>query len=195
MTILMPQYSEEVCELIERIIKSFSTRMLERMKEKRSRIQNHSKDIVNVAFTVASQPLYQAMLGGYFLQVNLTSSKTLKMACEGYCLDERNSHSLSSLFYALTHLYYLHLCHVPITLYITSSKALELLENLQIKNDPIAEAVALLLKHLPEVTISPCLKGLYFEKMQTKLYRISSREINEIMSLDFKILSNNLLHG
>ena len=193
MTTTMPQYSEEVCELIERITNSFSTKMLERMKEKRLKIQSHSKDIVNVAFTVASQPLYQAMLGGYFLQVNLTSSKTLKMASEGYCLDERNCHSLSSLFYALSHLYYLQLCHLPITLYITSSKALELLENMQTKNDPIAQAVELLLKNLPLVTVSPCLKGIYFEKMQTKLYRMSSREINEIMSLDFKILSNNLL--
>lgn len=193
MTTTVFEYSEEVCELIERIAKSFSTKMLERMKEKRTRIQSHSKDIVNVAVTVASQPLYQAMLGGYFLQVNLTSSKTLKMASEGYCLDERNCHSLSSLFHALTHLYYLQLSHLPITLYITSPKALELLENLQTKNDPIAQAVELLLKHLPQVTISPCLKGIYFEKMQTKLYRMSSREINEIMCLDFKILSNNIL--
>jgi len=193
MTTALFEYSEEVCVLIDRIAKSFSTKMLERMKEKRTRIQGHSKDIVNVAVTVASQPLYQAMLGGYFLQVNLTSSKTLKMASEGYCLDERNCHSLSSLFHALTHLYYLHINHLPITLYITSPKTLELLENLQTKNDPIAQAVELLLKHLPHVTISPCLKGIYFEKMQTKLYRMSSREINEIMCLDFKILSNNLL--
>lgn len=193
MTISTPSYSVEVLELIDRITESFSTRMLEKMKERRLRIQTHSKDIVNLAFTVASQPLYQAMLGGYFLQVNLSSGKTLKMACEGYCLDERHSHGLSSLFYTLTHLYYLQLSHFPVTFYITSAKTLELLENLQTKNDPIAQAVELMLKHLPQVTITPCLKGIFFEKIQTKLYRISSREINEIMSLDFKVLSNNLI--
>ncbi|MBS0627970.1 MAG: hypothetical protein JSS09_07150, partial [Verrucomicrobia bacterium] len=113
------QYSEEACELIQKIVKSFSTKTQEKMKEKRIKIESHSKDITNLAFTISAEPLSQAILGGYFLQINLSSSKPLKMACEGYCLDERDCHSLSPVFYTLSHLYALHLCHLPITFYIT----------------------------------------------------------------------------
>jgi hypothetical protein len=146
-----------------------------------------------IACTVSSEKIASAIMGGYFLQVNLGSLKPLKGAFEGFCLDERNVHPLSPVLYMLTHLYSLGLSHLPLTLYVTSSEALQLLQNLSSQKDIIAQAVAFLLSYFPQTTFIPCFEGFFFEKMRSRLKQLCYEQINEVIALDFKVLADYLL--
>lgn len=175
----------------------FSKKTLENLDTKRLRIQRHFQDmslVESCAFTVSSEPLSKAILGGYFLQINAKDSvKSLKVASEGYCLDERSSHILSPLLYTLSHLYCLQLELSPAIFYITSPPLLTALQNLDQNKDPISRAVFLLLKALPKVDIHPCIKGVFFEKMQSTLYKLRLRESNEVTLFDFKLLADIII--
>lgn len=177
-------------ELTSNIDYIFSANIRERMKRKRAQLSAHLPQMVSIACTVASERLQSSIFGGYFLQINLKSSKPLKGVFEGYCLDERSSHPLSPILYTLFHLYSLRLFHLPLTLHITSTEALELLESLATQEDPIAQAVAALFSHFPKVTFTPCLQGFFFEKMQSRLRQLQYEQINEFTPLDFKLLAS-----
>ena len=168
----------------------FSANIRERMKKKRNQLSSHLPNMVSIACTVASERLPSSVFGGYFLQINLKSSKPLKGVFEGYCLDERNAHPLSPILYTLFHLYALRLFHLPLTLHITSEEALQRLESLPTENDPIAEAITVLLSHFPSVSFAPCLQGFFFEKMHSRLRQLQYEQINEFTPLDFKLLAS-----
>ncbi len=189
---------QTVTALRNQVLTLFSSKKLLSLENARKHILKHFKEkskIKNTAFTVSIEEVSQTVIGGYFLQVNAVSPvKNLQMASEGYSLDERSAHLLSPVLYSLIYLYVLDLTHVPTTFHITSQKALDLLLHISsdYDNDPIIKAIQVLLKELPSVTFTACLKGPFFEKIQTKMARIKLKDSNELTSLDFKIIANCL---
>ncbi|MBX9923323.1 MAG: hypothetical protein K2Y01_04350 [Rhabdochlamydiaceae bacterium] len=187
--------------LSNRFIETFSGAREQRVVAKRRKIEAHFQKLENItgaAFTIASEEIKEGVVGGYFLRLNAKAPyKPLAQACEGYCLDTVHSHLLSPVLYALSSLYSLYLTHVPVSFYVVSEKLLEkcqqILEKDRDLKDPIEVAIRLLLLSLPKVEFSPCFKGPFFEKMQSKLYLAKNRNREDVQSLDFAVIANHLL--
>lgn len=186
--------SDEVCELTSRLTSVFTQKYIEKMRTKRRRISSYFGDVANIAsidLTIASEKISKAVIGGYFLKINARQHlKALINASEGYCLDQTCAHFLSPIFYALSHLYCLHLTQVPATLYITSPEALEMCKKLKttaiVPNDPVEQGVKQLLLHLIHVELLPCVKGPFFDRMQVKLNQMKQGKTNELVFPDFQ---------
>lgn len=193
--------SDEVCQLTSRLTSTFTQKYIEKMRNKRRRIRSYFGDVANIDsidFTIASEKISKAVVGGYFLKINARQSlKALMNASEGYCLDQTCGHILSPVFYALSHLYCLHLSHVPVTLYIASSQALEMCRNLKktatVIDDPVEQCVKLLLLHLTRVELMPCVKGPFFDRIQAKLNQIKYEKTNELVTVDFQAMTEIFL--
>lgn len=193
--------SEEVCQLTSRLTGIFTQKCIERIRTKRRRIRSYFGDVANISsvdFTIASEKISNAVIGGYYLKINARQSlKALLNASEGYCLDQTCAHILSPVFYALSHLYCLHLSHIPATLYITSPQVLEMCQNLKttaiVTDDPVEQGVKLMLLSLTRVELMPCVKGHFFDRIQTKLNQMKYGKTNELVTLDFQAISEIFL--
>lgn len=192
--------SDEVCQLTSRLTSMFTQKCVEKIRTKRRRICSYFGDVANIAsidFTIASEKISKAVIGGYFLKINARQSlKALINASEGYCLDQTYGHILSPVFYALSYLYCLHLSHVPVTLYITSPQVLEMCQNFKtttLVDDPVEQSVKLLLSYLNHVELMPCVKGPFFDRIQAKLNLMKHRKTNELMTLDFQAMTEIFL--
>lgn len=187
--------------LSNRLIETFSTAREKRAVAKKRKIEAHFQGIENItgaAFTIGSEETKDGVIGGYFLRLNAKPPhKPLALACEGYCLDSVHGHVLSPVFYALSSLYSLGITNVPVSLYIVSQKTLESCQNVLTDErdlqDPIQEAVRLLMRSLPKVEFGSCVKGSFFEKMQSKLYLAKTRSREDVLSLDFAVIAQHLL--
>lgn len=188
--------SEMVCKLTSRLCSTFSQKYIEKLRTKRRRIRSHFGDVANIAsidITIASKKTPKGVLGGYLLKINAKQAlKALMNASEGYCLDASFGHSLSPIFYALSHIFCLHLTHIPITIYILSTEnfdmCLKLKTSAEIPDHPIEHSVKLMLQHLTNVDILPCLKGPFFNRMEAKIDQLQHTKTNEIVTADFKAM-------
>ena len=63
-----------------------------------------------------------------------------------------------------------------------------LLEERKPKNT-IEKAICFLCDLFPKVEIFSCLKGPFFEKMQSKMYVVKHHNMNELVALDFEVTS------
>jgi hypothetical protein len=187
--------------LSDRVIDTFSSAKDRRVALKRRKIESYFQEMDNVTeaiFTIGSEESKEGLFGGYFLRLNGKAPyKPLVLACEGYCLDAVSVHPLTPVFYALVSLYSLSLTKVSVSFYIVSSKilqeceqVLDLAKDLQ---DPIEKAVRLLLLSLPDLKFGLCVKGPFFEKMQSKLYLAKTRGREEVESLNFSIIAHHIL--
>ena len=181
--------SNKNSELNRHVLETFSKKNQEGLELKRQQIR--SSQVQSVNLTVGSEEFSQAIIGGFFLKVD-----TQPNSIEGFCLDERSSHPLSPLLFALSYLYSLHLSHLPLILHITSPKLLPICEDLinsKTQIDPIAKSVHLLLTSLPKVTLTPCSKGFFFNQMHSKLHQIKLQGMNAMVSLNFQVIASHLL--
>lgn len=193
----LQKLSDEVYQLTSRLISTFSQKYIKKIRTKRRRIRSSFGDVANIASidcTIGSKRISKAVIGGYFLKINARQSlKALINASEGYCLDQTCAHILSPVFYALSHLYCLHLSHVPIILYITSPQVLEICQNLKTTargtEDSVERGVKLMLLHLTHIEFMPCVKGSFFDRMQNKLNQMKHGETNELVTVDFQAMS------
>jgi hypothetical protein len=173
----------------------------DRVRHKRRQIEAHFKDpkqIAGVAMTIASEEISETSVGGYFLRINANAPlKAMPMVSEGYCVDSAHSHILSPVFLALSSIYCLNLVHSPVSLHFVPSKAQERLSDLLSEKSPpkdlIEEGVLFLCKLLPKVEILSCVKGPFFEKMQSKMYQVKRHNVSEVVSLDFEVIARALL--
>ena len=173
----------------------------ERLRLKRRRIESHFLKMENVesaSFTIAAEEVGETVAGGYFLRLSAKSPiKPLQVAHEGYCLDTAHAHILSPVLHALVALYCLHLFHVPVALHFVSKKALErcvsLLSKEELPKDLIEEAICFLCNALPKVEVLSCMKGAFFEKMQSKMYLVKHHNVNDLATLDFEIVARSAL--
>lgn len=193
--------SIEACQLTNRLISTFTQNSIEKFRTKRRRIRSYFGDVANIStidFTIATEKFSNGVIGGYFLKINARQSlKALLNASEGYCLDQTSAHILSPVFYALSHLYCLHLSHIPITLYIASPEVLEVCQKLKttaiITDDPVEQSVKLMLLYLNHVEFMPCIKGPFFDRIQNKLHQMKHEKTNELVTLDFLAMAEILL--
>jgi len=189
-------------QLSARLIDTLSGLNQDRVRLKKRRFESYFKKSTNItgaAFTIASEEFGGAVLGGYSLRLNAKSPiKTMQVAGEGYCLDRVHAHILSPVFYALYRFYCWGLEHTPVSLHFTSKPVMErcqvLLSGEESPRDLIEEAVYLLCKSLPKVEIFSCLKGSFFEKMESKMFLAKSDQVNEVSSLDFEVIAKSLLN-
>ncbi len=188
-------------EISSRLLDTLSGLNQERMRLKKRRIESHFKDTTNItgaAFTIASEEVGDTVVGGYFLRLNAKSPlKPMPLASEGYCLDRVHGYLLSPVFYALYMLYCMELDHSPISFHFTSTKVMErcssLLSGEALPKNLVEESICFLCKLLPKVEILSCIKGPFFEKMQSRMYLVKHHNINELISLDFEIIARSLL--
>jgi hypothetical protein len=186
---------------IFRLMDTLSGVNQDRVRQKRRQIEAHFKDpkqIAGAALTIASEEIRETSIGGYFLRVNATPPlKAMPMVSEGYCVDSAHAHILSPVFLALSSIYCLNLAQVPVTFHFVSLPAMERLSDLlsgkSQPKDLIEEGVVFLCKLLPKVELLSCLKGPFFEKMQSKMYQVKRHNVSEVVSLDFEVIARALL--
>jgi len=56
----------------------------------------------------------------------------------------------------------------------------------------VQRALSQILGALPEVVVSPCVKGRFYSQMQRKLSQLTTSPTNEIVSLDFSDIMRRL---
>jgi hypothetical protein len=190
-----------VNQSIFRLMETLSGVNQARVRQKRRQIEAHFKDLKQIAgsaLTIASEEISETSVGGYFLRINANPPlKAMPMVSEGYCSDSAHAHILSPVFLALSSIYCLNLAHAPVSFHFVPSKAQERLSDLlsgkSSPKDLIEEGVCFLCKHLPKVEILSCLKGPFFEKMQSKMYQVKRHNVSEVVSLDFEVIARALL--
>lgn len=188
-------------EISKRLSETLSSANREKMRLKRRRLIDHFQgveNIANAAFTISSEEVRESVVGGFFLRLNgKNSSKSLPQAHEGYCEDTAHAHFLSPVLHALSFLYHLGLEGVPAVLHITSPRAAERCLQLFEKQSPpmglIEESLCFFRGLLPKIEVVPCFKGPFFEKMQTKMYMLKHRSINDVVALDFEVVARYAL--
>lgn len=195
------EQSVEVHQVTIQLKSTLTQKCIEKNRTKRRRIRSHFADIANIAsvdFTIGCEKGAKGVIGGYYLKVNAKQHlKALLNASEGYCLDQTCCSILSPVFYALSHLYCLHLSHVPVTLYITSTEVLTLCQNLKkgkVGITLIEQGVERMLKYLTKVELMPCIKGPFFERIQNKLKQMKLMRSNELLTLDFEAMAGALMN-
>jgi hypothetical protein len=175
----------------------------DRVRLKKRRLESHFKSLENItgaSFTIASEQYGDSVIGVYFLRLNAKPPiKSMQSAAEGYCSDRVHSHPLSPVFFALYKFFCWGLEDIPVTFHFTSQVAMErcqaLLSGEDSPKDLIESAVCLLCKTLPKVEILPCMKGPFFEKMQSKVFLTKSNQVNEVVSLDFEVIAKSLFNS
>ena len=191
-----------VDQSILRLMDTLSGSNQERVRQKRRKIEAHFnkdlKQISGVALTIASEEVSETNVGGYFLRINASPPlKAMPMASEGYCLDSVHAHILSPVFYALISVYCLNLAQVLLVFHFVSLPAMErfsdLISGKDAPKDLIEEAVCFLCKFAPKVEVLSCLKGPFFEKMQSKMYQVKRHNVSERVALDFEVIARALL--
>ncbi len=193
--------SMQVREITSMLGIHFSEKQHQRFKTKRRRIRSYFGDIANMAsadLTIGCEQSSKGYIGGYFLKINARQSlKALSMASEGYCCDTvARDNPLTSIFHALLHYYLLHLTHMPVTLYITSTKVFTITQDIlqnSVCSDFLSLGIKILLENLSKVEIMPCAKGPFFEKMRNKLLQMQSGVSNELISIDSQLICQKLL--
>ncbi len=188
-------------EITARLMGTLSGVNQERARAKKRRIEAHFQDVEKItgaAITIGSEEVRETSVGGYFLRLNTVSPlKPMQVASEGYCLDSVHAHLLSPVFLALSSIYCLNVSHVPVSFHFVSLKAMErfseLLSEKTAPKDLIEEGICFLCKSLPKVEILPCVKGPFFEKMQSKMYLVKRQSVNELVFLDFEVIAGALL--
>ncbi len=189
------------CQKIHnRLLDTLSGVQEEKMRQKRRSIDSHFGSVDNIikaSFTIALEKEGKEVMGAYFLRLHgKPPYKDLVCALEGSCLDKVRGYILSPLLYALSSLYQLGVFAPSVTVYCLSLEMMEYfkktLESSSWQNK-VDEAVVFLCRQFPKVEILPCLKGHFFEKMQSKLYVMKRHKVSDMALLDFEVIAKYAL--
>ena len=120
-------------------------------------------------------------------------------ASEGYCLPAAgDANAACPVIHALRDLYLLQLELVRTELFVIPPESLELSHRMLDSEagkttDSLARSLNRLLRSVSCLTLYPCVKGRFFDRMQRKLDQLNRSGSNEVTRVDFTQLANRLL--
>ena len=190
-----------VHDFARRLKQDFSDRQFKRYRTARRRIRSHfgsAAAINQVSVTVGSLPTKGGLLCGFVFHLAGNSGVKGLRATEGYCrADGHPADAAWPVLHGLRDQYLLELDQFRTDLFIIPPVTLELTRRLLEGDQPdctsVHEATRHLVRQLPKLTLHPCLKGPFYDAMQTKLQQLARTRTNEVTSLDFDQIARNLL--
>lgn len=179
-----------------------SEKQLKQFRTKRRRIRAHFGSLDNIAataLTIAQRRTPRGIVGGYFLKVDARQgAKSLSPASEGYFIDTSpgGGEPLLSLIWALAHVLILQLETRPLTLFLCDNEVAEVCAGLiaggGMGRGSVERMAVRLLHVMKQPQAQACVKGRFFERMQAKLNQLTSRDSNELVSIDLQAAANAL---
>ena len=170
-----------------------SEKAFKRARTRRRRIRSYFgavENISKVSLSLGARPTPSGLLSGYHM--NIAANRGLRglSASEGYCLPRCvDSDPALPIFHAVREVFVLQLDFVPIELFVMPPAGLQLCRSLLgDKADatrPMHQALQELLRGLPRLTLSPCVKGRFYDAMERKLHQLEISDSNEITTVDF----------
>jgi len=199
-----PQPNPEAQAIIQCVVGFLSEHQLKQFRTKRRRIRAHFGTLDNiaaVALTIGQRRTSCGVLGGYILKVDARHGvKGLLTASESYFLDRSNSNEpLRATCWALAHLFQLQLhCHRA-TLYHLDTAALASCTALIADRDSAATTIermaARLLTAVSHLKAAACVKGRFFDRLDSKLNQLATLDSNELVSIDLQAMATALFRG
>lgn len=186
---LQDDYRHQADQQITGPLKSGLTeKQLKRYRTARRRIRSDfgsARAIGQVTVTVGSKTTPRGLLCGFVLHLAGSSRKGLR-AREGYCLPTLgNANAAYPVIHALRDLYLLQLEQVHTEMFIIPPESLELSRRLlddeaEETTEPLTSTLNRLLHALSRPTLHPCVKGRFFDRMQSKLDQLVRTGSNEV---------------
>jgi hypothetical protein len=188
-------------EITDRLHSSLTEKQFKRYRTARRRIRSYfgsAPAISQVALTVGSRAMRRGLLCGFVMHVAGNSGKKGLRASEGYCLPLAGAaHAALPMIHALRDLYLLQLEQVRCEMFVIPPESLALSRHLLESpepdvSDPLIDSLMRLLRTASCLTVHPCVKGRYFDSMQSKLEQLDRSGSNEVTAVDFANLSDKL---
>ena len=195
-------YTHEPNPIAHKLKEGFSERDFKRYRTRRRRIRSHfgsEANLGSVSLTVGARSGRKGWGYGFHLAVAGHSGVKGLRASEGYGSHAGDvSDPAWCLIHALRELYLLQLENVPTQLFIIPPESLALAEALKATANPgtgdaTSECLRILMGGLKSVSLLPCVKGRFFEAMESKLQQLTRIQSNEIVPVDFPRIVQSLL--
>lgn len=173
-------------------------RELKRYRTRRRRIRSYfgsMSNIQEIALTVGSRRSRGRLLCGYMLRVAGNEVKGLK-ATEGYAFSSSYRNPAVSPILALVDVFALQLDGVRCEIFIMDSDSLALSRQLVTSRDVRAvpeRVLAVMLREVSKLRLSPCTKGRFHDAMQNKFQQLISSRSNEIRVVDMEAICSAVL--
>ena len=170
---------------------SLTPQRQKRLRKARRRIRSHfgsQEHITHAAVTIGARPVKRSVYLGF--KIRLTGKGPTKGldATEGYARVIANTYAPEqAVFFALAQLYLLQLNTLDVDLFVIPESTLGMCHRWMMPTPahPPPQLLAIMLSGLSEVHIHSCLKGVHFDKMQTRLSNFKKGRTNELQTVDF----------
>jgi hypothetical protein len=178
-----------------------SEHQLKQFRTKRRRIRAHFGSADNIAadaLTIGQRCTPRGIVGGYVLKVDGRHGiKSLWPASEGYFLaPSGGSEPLQAVVWALAHVLMLQLEQRPLTLFLCDGDAAEtcaaLIAGRNTGRNSVERMAVRLLATAKQPQAQACVKGRFFERMQTKLDKLAAHDSNELVMIDLQAMADVL---
>lgn len=199
---LVPSYREPLHPYYERLGFSLTEKRVKRYRTARRRINSHFGShaaISECSVTVGTYRRGDRTLMGQSMRLAGNSGVKGQRVSETYC-EFRSSDDDSTaivLMHAVRDVYLLRVEHVTTSLFVIPDECLHLAHQMMDRqtayDSPFHETARLLLHGLADVTIHPCVKGRFHDEMQSKLFGLSHKRTNEIVSLDHAKIAQDIM--
>ena len=189
-------------EITDRLKSGLTEKQLKRYRVARRRNRSHfgsAGAISQVAVTVGSRTTRRGFLCGFVFQVAGNSGQKGLRASEGYCLPTAgDANAACPVIHALRDLYLLQLEKVRTEVFVIPAESLELSRRLLDSEagettESLARSLNRLLQAVSCLTLHPCAKGHFFDRMRRKLDQLDRTGSNEVTRVDFAQLAGRLL--
>jgi hypothetical protein len=168
-------------------------KVLKAQRTRRRRIRSYFGSVDNiarVAWTIGARPHQGHLLCGYVMHVEGYRGVKGLRASEGYGIDRHLApDAAQALVFALCEVFQLHLESVRHEFFIIPHAAYDLARKLAesplASPSPLHDTLHQLLQAIPHQQLSPCVKGRFYEQMQSKLDQLATSVTNEIVAVDF----------
>ena len=198
---LQPDYRyQPTSDLPHKLKEGLTEKRLERYRTARRRIRSYFGSAAafdQVSVTIGSKLTKRGLLCGFVFNVAGNNGVAGLRASEGYCLP---SHGLTDAacpaIYALRDLFLLQLDQVETAVFVVPSDSLKLCRDLQAASDmtsPLHETLRRMIQAIGRLSWQPCVKGRFFDAMTHKLDQLCRGHSNEVTTLDFESLADNVL--
>ncbi len=190
--------------IVGRCLKATLTdRGFKRLRTARRRSRSHfgSADAIGeVSATIGSISTRKGLLCGYVHRIAGNSGVKGLRANEGYCVATDSSENAAlPLIFALRQLFLLQLDQTRVKVFILSPTMRQLANTLMNSSEPPTSPTHCVLQQmmnsLKHIEVYPCVKGPFFDELDQKFKRLEKRWGNEVKTIDFDVLTNQVVSG
>lgn len=191
--------TSDITEIRKRLKSQLTEKDFKRLRTARRRIRSHfgsAEAIAQVSITIGSVSTRKGVLAGSVFRFAGNSGVKGLRGSETYCLcANADGDDLCPFVVALRHLLLLRFEHVRTEAFIIPPATFDLASGLTQQQDvqpgvrsTSLEAALRLADGVAQLSIQPCVKGPFFDELQRKLKSLASLKSNEIKSLDYAAL-------